>query len=103
MNDALSGKVATDDVLLSSLSLKPGFKVMMMGSREEAIVSATKEPDEVVDVLDDFDVGVKVISLPKRQEYIAKVSLALASGCRLGGQSADVCRVALVCFGVRHS
>ena len=33
------GKVPGDDVTLSDLKLKPGTKIMMMGTREEEIVS----------------------------------------------------------------
>ena len=37
-----SGKVPGDEVALADLKLKPSTKIMMMGTREEEIVSAVK-------------------------------------------------------------
>ena len=36
-----TGKPAGDDMRLGDLNLKPGTKIMMMGTREEEIVSLT--------------------------------------------------------------
>lgn len=36
------GKVPDDSVLLGDLKLKPGLKIMMMGTREEEIVSTIR-------------------------------------------------------------
>ncbi|CAG0887336.1 unnamed protein product [Cyprideis torosa] len=73
LNLKYKGKAAADDVPLAALELRPGFKVMMMGSREEAISKVLEEPGDSIDIVDDFDIGVEFISIPKRAEYISKV------------------------------
>lgn len=45
-----------DDCQLSQMKLKPGFKVMMMGSLEEDIADASTPPEDLPEVLDDFDI-----------------------------------------------
>ena len=56
------------------LGLKAGFKIMMMGSLEEDITTATTAPENVDDVVNDLDLTEEEIALENREEYIAKVS-----------------------------
>jgi flagellar basal body-associated protein FliL len=37
--------------------IKNGSKIMMMGTKEEVIEEASKPPDEIPHVIDDFDIG----------------------------------------------
>lgn len=53
----LKGKPATDDAVFRDLNVKPGAKIMMMGTKEETIEEAVKPPEELPEVVDDFDVG----------------------------------------------
>lgn len=68
------GKPADDGVKLSALELKPGFKIMMMGSLEEDITSAATVPENVGDeVINDLDLTEEEIALENREEYLNKV------------------------------
>lgn len=51
-----SGKNPDDEVHLSALSIKPGFKIMMMGSLEEEIEAVSLPPEDLPDVVNDFDI-----------------------------------------------
>jgi len=72
----LKGKPAGDDVLIGDLNVKPGTKIMMMGTKEETIEEAVKPPEEMPEVIDDFDVGEDEVVAAKDcaifQEKIAK-------------------------------
>jgi len=68
-----SGKAAEDNIKLSNLGLKPGFKIMMMGSLEEDITVATTAPENIDEVVNDLDLTEEEIALENREEYIAKV------------------------------
>jgi len=60
------GKPATDDVKLSELSLKPGMKVMMMGTREEELASVIEPPSLPDDVVNDFDIEDDEVAIQYR-------------------------------------
>ena len=60
------GKPATDDVKLSELSLKPGMKVMMMGTREEELASVIEPPSMPDDVVNDFDIEDDEVAIQDR-------------------------------------
>jgi hypothetical protein len=52
-----AGKAPTDDTLISSLALKPGLKVMMLGQPEEVLEKRKREEEADADgagVADDF-------------------------------------------------
>jgi len=49
-----NGKLPTDDIQISLLKIKNGSKIMMMGSLEEDLEELLKQPDEPIDVIDDF-------------------------------------------------
>lgn len=67
------GKAAEDHVKLSLLGLKPGFKIMMMGSLEEDITQATTAPENLGDVVNDLDLTEEEVALENREEYLMKV------------------------------
>ena len=67
------GKSAEDGVKLASLDLKPGFKIMMMGSLEEDITAATTAPENVDQVVNDLDLTEEEVALENREEYLSKV------------------------------
>jgi ubiquitin-like domain-containing CTD phosphatase 1 len=69
-----NGKPATDETRISDLSIKPGSKIMMMGSREADIAEASKEPEGLPEVINDLDIPDDVeLPLAKREEYLAKI------------------------------
>lgn len=75
LNLKYKGKPADDGVKLSALELKPGFKIMMMGSLEEDITSAATVPENVGDeVINDLDLTEEEIALENREEYLNKIA-----------------------------
>lgn len=73
------GKSPEDSIKLSILGLKPGFKIMMMGSLEEDISTATTAPENTDDVINDLDLTEEEIALENREEYLTKVSVSVTS------------------------
>lgn len=67
------GKPANDDTPLSDLSLKSNTKIMMMGTREETIAAVEKPPEDLPDVVNDFDIEEEEIAIENRSEYLAKI------------------------------
>ena len=59
---------------LEEVKLKNGAKIMLMGSREEAIAAAQEVPKNLPEVVDEFD-DIKSIHIPTqaRAEFLAKV------------------------------
>ena len=51
---------------LSELSLKPGMKIMMMGTREEELASVLEPPSTPADVANDFDIEDDEIAIQDR-------------------------------------
>nr|CAG4644979.1 EOG090X0A5K [Leptodora kindtii] len=74
LNLKFKGKSAEDGVKLASLDLKPGFKIMMMGSLEEDITAATTAPENVDQVVNDLDLTEEEVALENREEYLSKIS-----------------------------
>ena len=73
LNLKFKGKPAPDQVSLSSLDLKAGTKIMMMGSSEQAIkeISESKEDPNVVN---DFEEeAAQKLAIEFREEYLEKV------------------------------
>ncbi|XP_046851468.1 ubiquitin-like domain-containing CTD phosphatase 1 [Xenia sp. Carnegie-2017] len=70
------GKVPGDDVKLSVLSFKPSMKIMMMGTREENLMSVLQSSSEKdgADVVNDFDIKENEILIENRDEYLAKIT-----------------------------
>ncbi|XP_017494217.1 PREDICTED: ubiquitin-like domain-containing CTD phosphatase 1 [Rhagoletis zephyria] len=73
INLKYKGKVAPDDIKLCALELKPNFKLMMVGSTEAAIEVACQLPEEMAEVIDDFDVAEEEDLVEKSPVYLAKV------------------------------
>ncbi|XP_002734938.1 ubiquitin-like domain-containing CTD phosphatase 1 [Saccoglossus kowalevskii] len=67
------GKPPDDDMQLSVLKLKPNSKIMMMGTREEAIQAITEPPPDVGEVVDDFDIEEDVVLIENREENLRKI------------------------------
>jgi len=62
----LSGKQSADDMKLSELSLKPGMKIMMMGTREEELANVIDPPNMPADVANDFDIEDDEVAIQDR-------------------------------------
>jgi ubiquitin-like domain-containing CTD phosphatase 1 len=69
-----TGKLATDDCLLSNLNLKVGMKIMMMGSLEREYEAVDVPPEERPDVNNDLDIPDDDNEpLENREIYLNKV------------------------------
>jgi len=73
LNLKIKGKAASDNTELSALPFKPGFKIMMMGSLEETIAETQTKPENLPEVVNDFDIEEDEIAIEKREEYLAKI------------------------------
>lgn len=74
LNLKFKGKVPDDDCQLSSLTLRPGFKIMMMGSLEEDIEDANKPPENLPEIIDDFDIeDGEEVAIECKDIYLAKI------------------------------
>lgn len=69
----IAGKAAQDCDIISKLGLKPGFKLMMMGSREEDIAEASQAPENMPDVINDLDIEEEEVEIEKAEIYLAKI------------------------------
>mmetsp|Transcript_3118 Transcript_3118/g.7811 ORF Transcript_3118/g.7811 Transcript_3118/m.7811 type:complete len:329 (-) Transcript_3118:143-1129(-) len=71
-------KPADDDAALGDLALKPGVKIMMMGTPDAVIEQTQKEAEAAPDVQDDFDINpedegsLEVKDRPEVQEKLAR-------------------------------
>lgn len=71
-----AGQAITNDTLLIDLKYKSGTKIMMMGTVEEKIEDMNKMPENMPEVIDDFDIGNNSdeVDLQYREENLAKIS-----------------------------
>ena len=71
-----SGQLATNSTLLDELNYKSGTKIMMMGTCEEKIDDVNRKPENLPEVIDDFDIdkNVEEVHLQNREENLAKIS-----------------------------
>eukprot|EP00123_Amoebidium_parasiticum_P020307 comp4717_c0_seq1/m.876 comp4717_c0_seq1/g.876 ORF comp4717_c0_seq1/g.876 comp4717_c0_seq1/m.876 type:complete len:320 (-) comp4717_c0_seq1:384-1343(-) len=67
------GKPPADNVKLVDLDLKPGMKIMMMGTREEFIVEDVPEGFDDAEVINDLDWSEETVAVRDREENLAKV------------------------------
>ncbi|KAL4231793.1 Ubiquitin-like domain-containing CTD phosphatase 1 [Mactra antiquata] len=68
------GKAPSDDVVLSEIKhLKPGTKIMMIGSREEDITKIMEQPSDIPEVINDFDIEEEEIAIENREEFLNKI------------------------------
>ncbi|KAK3908000.1 Ubiquitin-like domain-containing CTD phosphatase 1 [Frankliniella fusca] len=69
------GKTPENDVHLSALNIKPGFKIMMMGSLEEEIEAVSLPPEDLPDVVNDFDIPEEEeVDVCNREVYLSKIT-----------------------------
>ncbi|KNC82441.1 ubiquitin-like domain-containing CTD phosphatase 1 [Sphaeroforma arctica JP610] len=68
----LNRKPAPDDAQLQTLSIKPGSKVMMMGTRPENII-VTPEENYDDNVVNDFEIDSEVVAVVERTENLQKI------------------------------
>lgn len=61
--DFIIAKPAEDSCKMSVLNLKPGFKIMMMGSLEDDITQANTIPEGIPDVVNDLDIDDAEIAI----------------------------------------
>eukprot|EP00794_Sanderia_malayensis_P005274 gene5274-5940_t len=75
------GKPPNDEIKLQMLSLKPGFKIMMMGTAEETLTDIIKPPQDVLElkIADDQDVEEDEVAFENREEYLAKIEKRVSS------------------------
>jgi len=73
LNLKVKGKAATDGAEIGSLGLKPNFKIMMMGSLEETIIDTQTKPEDLPEVLNDFDIEEEEIAITDREDYLMKI------------------------------
>ncbi|XP_011311400.1 ubiquitin-like domain-containing CTD phosphatase 1 [Fopius arisanus] len=75
LNLRLRGKLAEDEQTIGSIGLKPGFKLVLMGSREEDIAEASNPPENMSEVVNDLDndqEGEEVV-VENAEVYLAKI------------------------------
>lgn len=73
LNLKLKGKSPEDDCRLSHLKLKPGFKLMMMGSLEQDIAEAAERPVDLPEVVNDLDIEDDEVAIENQEVYLTKV------------------------------
>jgi len=73
LNLKSKGKPADDSIELGSLSIKQNFKIMMMGSLEQAIKETETKPENIPEVVNDFDIEEEIIAIESNQDYLDKI------------------------------
>ena len=80
LNLKFKGKPASDELVLSSLDLKPGAKIMMMGSSEQAIQDVSQGRPSDPTVINDFEEeAAQKLAVEFREEYLEKVEKRVKS------------------------
>eukprot|EP00798_Chlamydomonas_sp_ICE-L_P015941 gene15941-22073_t len=76
------GKMAGDDSAIGDLVLKPGLKIMMMGTPDAIIDATLKEEEAAPEVADDFDINPEdeaALDIKDRPEVQEKLARRIAS------------------------
>ncbi|CAL4122732.1 unnamed protein product [Meganyctiphanes norvegica] len=74
LNLKLKGKAPDDDVKMSTISLRPGTKIMMMGSLESSVEEAQRIPENLPPVINDLDIPEEEeVAIENREEYLHKI------------------------------
>ena len=74
MHSCNVGKMAEDTLKLGHLELKPNFKIMMVGSTEADIEDACQRPNDIGEVIDDFEENeAGEENLENSSIYLAKI------------------------------
>jgi len=71
----VNGKPASDESLISQVCQRPNMKIMMIGSKEEDIANVDLSPEDMPQVVNDFDIGEEELGeIPSRIEknFLAK-------------------------------
>ncbi|XP_075263852.1 ubiquitin-like domain-containing CTD phosphatase 1 [Convolutriloba macropyga] len=69
-----AGTAVVDATVLSDLNLKKNAKIMMMGTVDEEIEKANQRPEDLPDVVDDFDIPtMDEMPTEQREEFLAKI------------------------------
>ena len=55
------------------LGIKKGFKLMLMGSREEDIAEVSQAPENLPDVINDLDIEEEEVEIEKAEVYLSKI------------------------------
>jgi len=74
LNLKVKGRAASDDMKIGSLGLKGNFKLMMMGSLEETIAETQSKPDNLPEVINDFDIEEEEVALQDKEIYLEKIA-----------------------------
>jgi len=74
LNLKCKGRAASDDMKIGSLGLKDNFKLMMMGSLEETIAETSSKPENLPEVINDFDIEEEEVALQDREIYLEKIA-----------------------------
>ncbi|XP_041369475.1 ubiquitin-like domain-containing CTD phosphatase 1 [Gigantopelta aegis] len=69
----IKGNQLTDDLILSSLKLKPNSKIMLIGSTEDELAKVAEPPSDIPEVINDFDIEEEEIAIESREEFLSKV------------------------------
>jgi len=73
LNLKFKGKPASDSTEISSLNMKQNFKIMMMGSLEEAIAETMAKPEDLPEVINDFDIDEEEVAIQDREVNLEKI------------------------------
>jgi len=73
LNLKAKGKAATDDMKIGTLGLKANFKLMMMGSLEETIAETQSKPENLPEVVNDFDIDEEEVAIQDREFNLEKI------------------------------
>ncbi|XP_018341876.1 PREDICTED: ubiquitin-like domain-containing CTD phosphatase 1 [Trachymyrmex septentrionalis] len=77
LNLKFKGKAAQDEDIIGKLNLKPGFKLMLMGSREEDIAEVSQAPEDVPDVINDLDIEEEEVEIEKAEINLRKIQIRI--------------------------
>ncbi|XP_064090620.1 ubiquitin-like domain-containing CTD phosphatase 1 [Macrobrachium nipponense] len=73
LNLKLKGKTPDDDTKMGTIGLRPGTKIMMMGSLESSVEEAQRIPENLPPVINDLDIEEEEVAIENRSEYLQKV------------------------------
>ncbi|RNA36326.1 ubiquitin-like domain-containing CTD phosphatase 1 [Brachionus plicatilis] len=70
-----NGQAAADSHLIDELNYKANTKILMMGTQESIITDINTKPENLPQVVDDFDIDNNVeVSIQNREENLAKIA-----------------------------
>ncbi|CAK9795436.1 Ubiquitin-like domain-containing CTD phosphatase 1 [Anthophora plagiata] len=87
LNLRTKDKASQDEEILRNLGMKPGFKLMLMGSREEDIAKACHAPKDLPDVINDFEIEEEVVEIENVKLCLFQIK------CRIENYSGKWCGI----------